>query len=469
VARTQTAVLALSGHQFDRHDDAVAEHRQRETGLEAIMLAGAQQALPWLRGADRLSAQPVLRTVYRYGLSVTGPVAVSAAHFIASLIFLRLLQAGEFGQFSFLLIIVPFCLSAAGALLGAPAALTRGKDETTAGAEISTLQKTSLVITGVAGIAVAALMYSTHAGAAQAILFGLYGAGATLRAFARSLANVHARLLRVAGSDLVYAGVLVAGLTGLIAFNRLTMSNAAFVLVLSTGVSFLPYGWRHWRDLIRSTGAQPLTRYLPMWRDVTRWSLLGVVLTELTINAYAYFVTFLSGPKAFGLLALGALLMRPASLVLSALPDIDQPLMTRRLAHGDVRGAFRVVNEFRTAAAAVLAGTILLSVVLVNWFPQLFLKKGYDESDVLIVLALWIAITAVRVWRTPDAVFLQATGNYSALARVSGWSSATSLVATFVLLCVAGPVASLGGVLAGEIAIVLALFPLTRAWRRQHA
>ncbi|HEY0283522.1 MAG TPA: hypothetical protein VGC27_12965 [Rhizomicrobium sp.] len=411
----------------------------------------------------------ILRAVTRYGLSVTGPVTVSAAHFVASLIFLRLLSAHEFGQFSFLLIVVPFCLSAGGALLGAPAALTRGKDEATARTEISTLQKASLAVSGVAGLAVAALMFSTHAGVTEAILFGLYGAGATLRAFARSLANIHARLLRVAGSDIVYAVLLVAGLAGLIVFGRLTMLNAAMVLVLSTLASFLPFGWRHWRDLIRSVATQPFGRYLPMWQDVTRWSLLGVVLTELTANAHAYFVTFISGPQVFGLLALGALFMRPASLVLGALPDIDQPLMTRRIAQGDFRGALRVVKEFRTAAGAVLAATIALSVALVNWYPQLFLKKGYDESDVMIVLALWIAITVVRVLRTPEAVLMQAVGKYSTLARVSGWSSAVSLAVTFVLLVTVGPVASLGGVLAGEIVVVLVLFPMTRAWRRQHA
>jgi O-antigen/teichoic acid export membrane protein len=432
------------------------------------MPVGAEQAVSFLQGADRLRARPILHTACRYALSVTGPVAVSAAHFIASLIFLRMLQAGEFGQFSFLLIVVPFCLSAAGALLGAPAALTRGKDGVTALAEISTLQKASLAITAAAGIAVAALMYSSHANTGEAILFGLYGAGATLRAFARSLANVHARLLRVAGSDLTYAGLLVAGLLALVALGDLTMFNAAAVLVLATLASYLPFGWSHWRDMIRSASAQSFIHYLPMWRDVTRWSLLGVVLTELTVNAHAYFVTFISGPKAFGLLALGALFMRPASLVLSALPDIDQPLMTRRLAQGDIKGAWRVVNEFRTAAAAVLAGTILLAVALVNYYPELFLKKGYAESDVAIVLVLWIAITALRVWRTPDAVFLQATGNYSALARVGFWSSATALIGTFVLLCLAGPVASLGGVLAGEIAICVALGPLTRSWRRQY-
>jgi hypothetical protein len=433
------------------------------------MLAGAQWALPFFRGSDWLRSPAILRTVSRYGLSVTGPVAVSAAHFIASLMFLRMLQAYEFGQFSFLLIIVPFCLGVTRALLGAPASLTRGKDEVAARAEISTLQKTSLVVAGAAGLVVTALMFSMHADTAEAVLFGLYGAGSTLRAFARSLFNVHVRLLRVAGSDLVYAVLLVAGLVGLIVFGRLTMVNAAFVLVLSTTASFLPFGWRHWRDLIRSVGAQSFGRYRPMWQDVTRWSLLGVVLTELTANAHAYFVTFISGPKVFGLLALGALFMRPASLVLSALPDIDQPLMTRRIAQGDISGGLSMVKEFRTAAGAVLAATIVLSVILVNWFPHLFLDKGYGATDVMIVLVLWIAITAVRVWSTPEAVLLQATSNYSALARVSGWSSATSLIVTFVLLCAVGPVASLGGVLAGEIAVVLALFPMTRAWRRQHA
>ncbi|MDE2630133.1 MAG: hypothetical protein KGM97_03990, partial [Alphaproteobacteria bacterium] len=207
------------------------------------MLVGGQRVLPsFFRGGDWIRTLALPSAVTRYGLSVTGPVAVSAAHFIASLIFLRLLQPYEFGQFSFLLIVVPFCLGAAGALLGAPAALTRGKDEVTARAEISTLQKSSLAVAGAAGIVVTALMYSTHADTAEALLFGLYGVGATLRAFARSLSNVHARLLRVAGSDLVYAVLVVASLSGLVAFGRLTMLNAAVVLVVATAAGCLPFG-----------------------------------------------------------------------------------------------------------------------------------------------------------------------------------------------------------------------------------
>jgi len=354
------------------------------------------------------------------------------------------------------------------AKLGAPAALTRGKDEATARSEIATLQKVSLVFSGVSGLVVGALMFSTQAHGGTALVFGVYGAASVLRSFARSLGNIRGQLVRVASSDVLYSVLLVAGLVGLIGLGSLTMANAAVVLAVAALAGFAPFGWTHIREMVGAVHTQALSLYAPMWREVTRWSLLGCVLTEFTANAHAYFVTFLSGPKAFGLLALGALFMRPASLVLSALPDIDQPLMTRRLALGDVRGALRVVNEFRMAAVAVLAGTIVLSFAILTWAPHLLVKKGYDGTQVLIVLALWIAITAIRAVRSPTAVFFQALGSYSALARVSAWSCGTSLIVTLTLLMTLGPVASLGGVLAGEITIVLVLFPMMRTWRRQH-
>jgi len=431
------------------------------------MSAGAEHALLLSREDGRIAA--VLRACYRYGLSSLGPVAVSAAHFVASLIFLRMLRPEEFGRFSFLLIVVPFCLSATGALLGAPASLTRGKEESVARREIVTLQKASLIVSLVAGAVVAALMASTGSAAAAVLWFGAYGAASTLRSFARNLANVHGRIERTAGSDIFYAVLLVAGLAGLVAARDLTMPHAAVVLALAAALALVPFGRDYAAGLLRSAGTVALAGYRPMWRDVTRWSLLGVVLTELASNAHAYLVTFVAGPGAFGLLALGALFMRPASLVLSALPDIDQPVMTRRLATGDVKGAFRVVNEFRTAAGAVLAATIVLSVALVIWFPHLLLRKNYGGAEVMGVLALWIAITAVRAWRTPESVFVQATGNYPALARISGVAGIAALALTAVLLCVFGPVASLGGVLAGEIVIVAMLYPITRPWRRQIA
>lgn len=409
----------------------------------------------------------VWRTSYRYGVSSLGPVAVSGAHFVASLLFLRLLKAHDFGQFSFLLIVVPFCLSAAGALLGAPASMTRGKDPAVAKAELFTLQRASLVVALIAGIVVAAMMLSTSPNPVTLALFAAFGAAYTLRSFARSYANVHGRIERVALSDITYAVLLTAGLGTLAVAGALTMQAAALVLVLATLAGFVPFGTAFAAGLCRAAVTPTLSAYRPMWRDITRWSLLGVVLTELTTNCHAYLVTFIAGPGAFGLLALGSLFMRPAALVLGALPDIDQPVMTRRIAAGDLKGAFRVVNEFRTAAGAVLAGTVLLAAVLVTWFPHVL--KHYALHDVAVVLVFWVAITALRAVRTPEAVFIMATGGYPKLARISGISSVVALTVTLVLLVTFGPIVSLGGVLAGEVAIVAMLFPLTNSWRAKIA
>ena len=57
-------------------------------------------------------------TALRYGVSAAGPVAVSGAHFLASLIFLRNLPAREFGLFSFVMVVVSFGMSLNVSLIG---------------------------------------------------------------------------------------------------------------------------------------------------------------------------------------------------------------------------------------------------------------------------------------------------------------------------------------------------------------
>lgn len=410
---------------------------------------------------------PVWRSAYRYGVTALGPIAVSGAHFLASLLFLRLLKPAEFGHFSFLLIVVPFCLSAAGALLSAPASMTRRKDAATAQAELQTLQKASLFVTAAAGVAVAALMAVSGVAGAAGLVFGFYGASYTLRSFARAHANVLGRIERAAGSDIVYATLVIAGLGALAWGGVFRLDTAALVLGLAASGAFLPFGKAYFRDLYAALSAPLLSAYRPMWLSVTRWSLLGVGLTEVASNCHAYLVTFLYGPSAFGLLALGALFMRPASLVIGALPDIDQPAMTRKLGEGNLRGAFAVVNEFRTAAGAVLAATVLLAVVLVVFFPHLMLKH-YAVGEVWVVLAFWTAITLLRALRTPESVFVMATGGYDKLAVISAVSGAAALAVTLILLLLAGPVYALGGIAFGEVVMLAMLLPLTNQWRAKR-
>lgn len=290
----------------------------------------------------------------------------------------------------------------------------------------------------------------------------------TLRWFGRNVGYALRTPLRVAISDVVYAGVVVSGLGALYAAHRLDGPNGSIVLVVAAFGGVAALGGNFLRPFLEPSKDNLFQAFGGIWRDLARWSVLGVVLTELTANAHVYLVTFAFGPASFALLAVGSLLMRPVLLVLSALPDLERPEMARRIVVGDRDGALQSVKEFRTAAGAVWLATFLLAGAVLMWFPHLVVKHGYEGGQVLVVLLFWGAITAVRVARTPESVLLQAAGAFRSLAAVSCWSSVTSLVATFLLMLSFGPVASLGGVLIGDLVMTALTFSLSRRWKREN-
>lgn len=408
-------------------------------------------------------------TLARYGLSAGGPMATSAAHFIASLIFLHAFAPAEFGLFSFLLIVVPFSLSITGSLLAPSLMAELRRTARIEDASLATHLKANLVIAALAIASVAALMFESGAGAKPALLLGLYGGAMTLRAFGRTYAYAVKSPFRALFSDLVYSAALIAGLSLLLLTNQLAIVSAAMVLAAAAMISLAAFGASYLAKLMRPGNSGSIMAYGAIWQEWARWAVFGVVLTELTANAHAYLVTFISGPKAFAVLALGSLLMRPASLVLSALPDIERPRMAAKIGKDDAAGAFRTVKEFRTAAVAMWIATIFLAGALLMWFPHVILRKGYDETQALTVFAFWIVILGIRTLRTPEAVFLQAAGEFRALARVSMWSSVTSLAVTLALLLIAGPIFSLAGLIAGDLVMTGNIFSLTRQWKQAHA
>ncbi len=431
--------------------------------IRALGRLGEANARDSTSMADRL-----LFLAMRYGVSSFGPVAVSAAHFIVSLIFLHALSRTDFGLFSFVLVAVPFCLSLTGALLGISVTSLIAQAARATADDIGTHLKMSLVFAVAAMLIVSALMMTIRAPAGVAFILGAYGAVMTLRSFARSYAYAMHTPLVVAASDFAYGIFAVLPVAVLAAMQALTIGRAAIVLLAASVLGLAVFGPGYIARQLWPGRAGSLASYGPIWKDMTRWSLMGVVLTEMTANAHAYLVTLISGPGAFALLAVGALLMRPVSLVYSALPDLERPAMAHAIATGDPRSAFRIVKEFRTAVGAMWFVALLVAGAVLIWFPHLILKKGYSESQALAVAAIYSAIMAVRALRTPESVLLQAACELEPLARASLWSSAVSLLTTLALLLAFGPVASLGGILAGEGLMTANILALSRRWRRCH-
>lgn len=409
------------------------------------------------------AGKPLLAVAWRYGLSIAGPVAVSGAHFLASLLFLHSLGAAEFGIFSFVLVVSAFAMSITGAGLVLPATQSMVNGDTVTTHAIFRLAPVAGLIFAIV-LTLAAM--ASGAALSHAAPLGLFGAVLSYRWFARSLAYIEGRVTAAILSDLIYGTVIVAGLGAMALTQRVSLRLGGELLLLAAATSLVPFGRAFFRTQWQGLRLGRLRHFMPAFRNVAGWSVMGVALTEATLNAHAYLVTFIDGPGAFALPALGMLLMRPVSLVQSALPDLERPAMMRAFAARDGARLDRSLFEFQAALAVTLVATLMLGAGLLLFAPQLLLKQGYGAADAVTAGLLCAAIMAVRSARTPPGVLLQAAGEFKAMARLSAWTAAVSIAATLVLLLAFGPVASLGGIFLGEMAIITGMMPMARAARR---
>src|SRR5690242_18057197 len=119
----------------------------------------------------RMNARPaLLAKAGRYSLSIIGPVAVSGAHFLASLLFVRGLGAADFGIFPFVLTVSAFAMSVTGAGLVLPAtqSIVKGDHATT-----NSVFRMALVATAVFAILLTLIVRASGTDFSNAIPLGL--------------------------------------------------------------------------------------------------------------------------------------------------------------------------------------------------------------------------------------------------------------------------------------------------------
>ena len=90
-------------------------------------------------------------------------------------------------------------------------------------------------------------------------------------------------------------------------------------------------------------------------------------------------------------------------------------------------------------------------------------------THAMAVIAIWGVILAVRTLRTPEAVLLQAAGEFRALAGASTLGQPDLARRDAGVCC--SPSARLprcGGILAGDLVMTVNIFALTRRWRLRH-
>lgn len=411
-----------------------------------------------------LVASETIARLRRYGLAAAGPIGASATQFLLSLLLVSRLDLADFGRFSFLLVVSQFGIGLWSALFTAPLLVsvartaqgraTQAPDENT---EAAALLAVSLIALVPAGLAFFALGLAVGAPAAPSLGFALYGAAMLLRQFARAWSLAHAAPGLTIASDLVYASGLLAGTLVLALGAQATLGTACTALVLSVLAGLVTLApsslWRvAARSRIRSAAA-----YRHIWQRDARWSLLGVLTTEMTVNSHSYLVTGWFGPQAFAPIAATALLIRPVTVAINALVEFERARFAGDLAaerRAEVRKARLHLHQMLLAiwVLSLAAGALLLMLA-----PDLLFHGRFPAYVLWLGSALWFAIVLARGLHAPEGAVLQAAGQFRQLARISCWTALVSVVVVVVLLATAGPLWSLGGIVIGEGAYAMAL------------
>lgn len=425
--------------------------------------ASAHPAAPSrLRGGERKGLGGLLG---RFGLASLSSAIVSVSHLGVQLFSIHHLGTAAIGTLAFLLVIIQFGYSLSNALVSTPYTIAVNQGDAD-GKSFDFFFPVNLLLALSQGLVCAGIAWVTASPTAAA-MFGLAGTLSLVRWFGRSNAYAHHAPARAARSDLAYAGTIVAGL--LIASRTgADLASIGGMLVAASIIGLLPFGFAYVRRHVAMGPTRALSDYLPVWREQSAWTLVGVLSTEATSNAQSYIVTLLAGPTAFAPVAVGMLFFRPVNVCITALTQLERPRMTRAVASGDHDAAIKSERVFMGALVFLWAATCMVAAVVLFAFPQLILKPTLDHELVAIAVGLCALLSLVQCLQTPMSVMTQARKAFRPLANQSLRSCGVGVVAVTLLTLAVAPIFSIAGVVLSQLVMMLGIWQLDRKWRSEQ-
>lgn len=397
----------------------------------------------------------------RYALAVFAPSSTSAAHLVVQLMLLATLTPAEFGSFAFLMIVVQFGFGLSNALVSTPYTVEVSSHAHPRG----DIRSMFFAANGLFALAFGLCIYlvgSVLGDGRWILLFSIFTLLAMVRWFGR--AHNYAMLRPAASgiSDIVYAVTLVAVVTALAWSGTLAMETVAFAFVVASLLGCLCLGGDFLASQLGLKGLARLSSYRQIWRDQSRWTLLGVVTTESTSNIHSYLVTLLAGPAAFAPIGAAALFVRPVLLSVSSLSQLEIPILGRAIASGDVGKATATRRRFLNALLAIWVATAALAYGVITFVPSVIIKPGYSFDEVELAVLLFLVISLFQVWLGPNSALLQAARHFKDLSKASVVSCGFSITGVLVALALLPPVYSLAGIAIGQLVMAILLARLSR-------
>lgn len=399
-------------------------------------------------------------------LSVTDQAVISAFNFTLNLYLIKLWSPEDFGFFA---IVSAFALLAAmiqNALINTPLAvhlpIASSIDDKELLRRVFSASNFFLTILLLILSVIGLLWWLGASQFALALAAGLFIGSQFLREFCRALLAVEGKLGGLLLVDLAY--VLLSALT-LAEFHwqgasSQTLSVVLFVLSTWGALSVFVYLLPRQMPSLRSLPSEIRTVFVKQ-KDEIRWSLLGVITTDIQNRGYLYVAAAVFGPVMVAHLQAGRIFFGPLNLLTSAWARVARPLLASHLGRGEI-------SRFKVLLSQALWSFVAFNLVFLAclWFAWPYLSDfvfGDKYKNLGFLVAAWGGANLVFQIRSCLSIAVQALRRFRDLTLGTIFGALVSAVVVALACMFKQPAWLVGSVIAGEcVAIVVVIKVLRR-------
>jgi len=404
-------------------------------------------------------------------LSVADQAIVSAFNFALNLFLVRVAAPEEFGVFALVSAASLFAAMVQNAVVNTPLSvhLPIAADAAGKARLLRVFSAANLLLT-ICLLLVGSVALGIWLGSGQ--MLTAFSACAYLvtqfvREYYRALLTVDGKLARLLRADAACVVLSITALGGLqwLGDHRWPIVSTVFLVVGAAGaLTIAPAALGSGkRSPLRGLAAD-MARVFAEQRHEIRWSLLGVITTEVQNRGYLYIAAAVFGPATVAQLQAGRILFGPLNLLTNAWARVARPQFAALIGRGDGAGFHHTLTRAFWAFAAfnvAFLGALWFAWPLLS--PLVFADK---YADLGALVAAWGAANLVSQSRACLGIGAQAMRRFRELSMATIAGAAASVVLVGVACALARPGWLVAPVIAGEC---LAMLIVMRILRRDRA
>jgi len=257
----------------------------------------------------------------------------------------------------------------------------------------------------------------------------LYISGMLYKEYLRSKWVVDEKLEYAIGSDILYIVLIALSYIFIDGNDSVGVVDLNLLLLVFAVSSFLSVLIAIKNEIITilSSSFKTLFNYAFVWRQ-SRWSVVGVITTELQNRGYIFIVTVFFGLGMLGFIQAGRVFFGPLNLLISGWVRVVRPVLSKLYRDNEISKFNRILNGSCISFSFV---NIVFSLFIFTFWGEinLYLYEGRYEN-IFIVVIQWALVSALTHIRSVYSIGLQSTNRFDLLSMATVIGS----IAAFIVL-----------------------------------